>query len=276
MVRIEKELGMPEAPHVGSASRRSHWWNARQQTLAEPRARPRLSFPDLDATTPDERLATLNLLRQHAEDWAVFFIHWYEKRAKNHRALAILLRLLAVVALILGAVIAAGRLLAPPAQRALMEWIGASSIDTVPAELGLMLFALAGGLLAADRFGNLSSNWLRFAAAALVLERRLVEFRLSWFRAALVTPSPARPVTEPPAEPDAGGSVEPSPPADEMLVRFEAINGFLAQTFDLIEQETDEWAKAYRQSQTELQTYLTRPAATERSRTSPAARPGRR
>lgn len=218
----------------------------RSTTSSLRRVAPRFEFPDLKNETTEDRSSALEQLRKHGEDWTLFFIRYYEIRAARRMQLAVFLRTTALVCILIGSVIAASRLLDSRWQKAIVEKIAGTGIETVPAEIGLILFGVAAGLLAVDRFSNVSSNWLRYKAAAMALDRRLIEFRLAWLRRSLnlfeKSDSP------------------PSEVANPELVRntekLDAVCAFFTAIFDLVEQETQEWAKAFQRSQQDFDQYL--------------------
>jgi hypothetical protein len=156
-----------------------------------------------------------------------------------------------------------------------------SNLQTVPAELGLVLFAFAGGLFVTDKFANMSANWLRYWVAAMALDRRLVEFQIDWARLTLTEPQSSSQFSEAGAQADESNVVEmpasatpavqkPEKREPTTTQKLDLIGDFLGDVFDLTEQECNEWAKQFRQSQSELAQYL------KLKQIEPTERPSRR
>jgi hypothetical protein len=162
--------------------------------------------------------------------------------------------------LLVGAALAAGRLLPPDWQKQIVRATLPSiqpAPETVPAELGLVLFGVAAGLLLADRFGNISANWLRYRSTAMVLESRLLEFRMAWWGSILVPPEkenetnqPTLPLTLP--NNDGLSSLEKT----RAIAQLNTVNAFFAATFDLVDNETREWATTFQKTQGDFESYL--------------------
>lgn len=185
-------------------------------------------------------------LRNFATDWVQFFIDFYEKRARRCRLGAFAIRFVAFGGMVLGSMILVSRLLSSSNQQLIMtKLFGIADAKEVPAEIGLILFALAAALMAADKFGNISENWMRYIIAMMSLQRSLVEFQLAGVQA--LEPSVL--------------SVEPPPNSTEPIIgphqkEYERIKTFLAAIFDLVQHETEEWANEFRKNQSDLESYL--------------------
>jgi hypothetical protein len=110
--------------------------------------------------------AALDSLRQWAEREAADAITWYLRDKSAKRVAARLLRALAIVLAVAGAV-------AP----LLTAGTG------INGNWGYVLLGLAAGCLAFDHFYGLSAGWRRDIATAQALQRRLVTFRFGWIGA---------------------------------------------------------------------------------------------
>jgi hypothetical protein len=130
-------------------------------------------------------------------------------------------------------------------QFVMTKLFGVANATEVPAEIGLILFALAAALMAADKFGNISENWMRYIIAMMSLQRSLVEFQLAGIQA-----HEQRVVSE--AAPRSEGESVISPHQKE----YERIKIFLTSVFDLVQHETQEWANEFRKNQSDLESYL--------------------
>lgn len=200
-------------------------------------------FPDrrLNGEIQTDEIYT-ETLREFAKQWVEFFIRYYEHRTLKCRVGATLIRTVAFTAMVLGGVILVCRMLSSGNQTWLMQSIFKSELKEVPAEIGLILFALAAGMMAADRFANISENWMRYVITTLSLRRMLVDFQL----ASVVV---LKPVLE-----TKGTNVEIR--VDPVQAEFDRIKVFLGSVFEMVRHETQEWADEFRKNRSELESYL--------------------
>jgi ABC-type multidrug transport system fused ATPase/permease subunit len=199
------------------------------------------TFPKRDEET-DELYA--DKLRDYATQWIRYFLEYYESRKWKVQWAATTFRAIAFLSMILGGVILVGRTLSAKNQQWLMESVFHTSLQEVPAEVGLVLLALAGGLMAADRFANLSENWMRYVVAMLSLQRMHVEFQM----ASVQTNEPVK---------DANSDKKDNkPPENKTQLEYDRIKNFLNAVFDLVQHETQEWADEFRKNRSELEGYL--------------------
>ena len=148
--------------------------------------------------------------------------------------------------MVLGSMILVSRLLSSTNQQMIMtKLFGVAEAKEVPAEIGLILFALAAALMAADKFGNISENWMRYIIAMMSLQRLLIEFQLAGVQA---HDQPA--LSESPPLNDA------DPAISAQQKEYERIKTFLISIFDLVQHETQEWANDFRKNQSDLESYL--------------------
>jgi SMODS and SLOG-associating 2TM effector domain 2 len=196
-------------------------------------------------------------LRDFATRWVLYFIDYYDKRAWRCRVGVTLIRGVAFSAMVLGGVILVGRMLGRDAQEFVMGLLSSKTppLKEVPAEGGLILFALAAGLMAADRYGNISSNWMRYVITSLSLRRMLIDFQMGGVAAERLV---------------MGTNVETAQP------EYDRIKSFLAAVFDLVRQETQEWADEFRKNRSELEAYLkVQDAANKANNKPPPTKPER-
>jgi hypothetical protein len=177
-------------------------------------------------------------LREYAKKWVDFHLSQYRSRKWKVQFCATAFRAIAFMSMVLGGVILVGRTLNVSNQKWVMQHVLNTSLDEVPAEVGLVLLALAGGLMAADRFANISENWMRYVIAMLSLRRMLVEFEMASVQ--------ADQVSEP----------KDNKPPDKAQLEYDRIKNFLNAVFDLVQHETQEWADEFRKNRSELEGYL--------------------
>jgi SMODS and SLOG-associating 2TM effector domain 2 len=163
-------------------------------------ALPALSVEDWQH--PD---VVLDQLRRWAETHAEEAIEWYLRDKRAKRLGSRLLRGLTIILAIAGGLVPL--LMAGQNGRA-TDW-------------GYVLLALAGGSAAFDHFFGLSSGWMRDMATLQALQRRLLEFRLTWITT-LTTGKAA-----------ADGS--------EISTRLELIRRFALDVSELVSGETGDW-----------------------------------
>jgi hypothetical protein len=149
--------------------------------------------------------AALDTLRQWAEREAADAIRWYLRDKATKRLAARILRALAIVLAVAGAVAP----LLTAGTRVNGNW-------------GYVLLGLAAGCLAFDHFFGLSSGWLRDMATAQALQRRLVAFRFAWVGA------------------NAEQALSSTYDANVKL-RLGLIEDFVADLAGLVSAETGEW-----------------------------------
>lgn len=177
-------------------------------------------------------------LRQFATRWVEYYIHYYKDRASLCRFGSYFTRSIALGGIVLGGTILVCRALSVSNQKWLMQHVFGTTLTEVPAEIGLVLFALAAGVIAVDRFANISENWMRYIVAMLTLRRMLVEFQLAGVSLS--------------AELSSTNQKQP----DRARVELERLKGFLTSVFDVVQRETQEWADSYRKNRSELEGYL--------------------
>jgi len=180
-------------------------------------------------------------VRIFATHWVEFYIDGYKHRSKHSKYLALTMRTVAFIAIVFGGVILVGRMLSSTTQAAVMKWAFNSNLTDVPAEAGLILFALAAGIMAVDKFGSISEGWMRYNITELSLRKMLVDFQIDGVDDKLkrIAEMPRNELT-----------------ADAAKAEFARIKSFLDAIFDLVRHETQEWADEFRRSRSDLEGYL--------------------
>jgi hypothetical protein len=117
-----------------------------------------------------------------------------------------------------------------------------------------VLFAFAAGLIAVDKFGNISENWMRHVISSLTLQRMLVDFQLAGVAASGHVPSAA--VAGNADARDEGVNQAQDDETVDLEEQYDRIKMFLASVFDLVRHETQEWADEYRKNRSDLEGYL--------------------
>jgi len=175
----------------------------------------------LEPVAGDPRKA-IEGLYVRAETHALQTIDWY-MRAKRSKSWAGTVRYLAITLTTVGGVV--------PVVKAMdVECLNGE----VFGQLGYLLFALAAGLIAFDRFSGISTGWIRYVTSALALQRALREFQLSWAQELLAL-----------------GSNPPGPEQQQRLIGL--LRQFVAQVDLEVEKETQAWAAEFQSSLAELE-----------------------
>lgn len=183
---------------------------------------PDLSAPQLPVFSWGEGRAALGELYSWAELLANDAVGWYlgEKRRKARWSRG--LRALSAVLATFGGAIPVAALSAGKA--GLGNW-------------GFVLFALAAGCLAYDRFFGYSSAWLRYMSAAITLRSQLSDFQLGWVK-----------------EMAALGTREPSP--EEIGLLVDLVRSFMRDVNATIQSETKSWLVEFNTNLSELESRL--------------------
>ena len=196
-------------------------------------------FPDRRGERQNDN-AYAKALRKFGKDWVEYFIGYYTRRASWCRRGSYFIRGIAFVGIVLGGAILVCRALSKSTQQWVMQNLfGSTGLEELPAELGLVLFALAAGVIAVDRFGNISANWMRYIITMLLLRKMLVEFQLAS-------------VDVPSREPTRSNARRP----EFLKAELERSRVFLASVFEVVQRETQEWADEYRKNRSQLEGYL--------------------
>lgn len=181
-----------------------------------------LSADELGKVEADPRKA-LEALYLRAEKHARGTIDWYIV-AKGRKARAGGLRYVAIALTTLGGLVP------------VVQAMGLDYLKSCPAfgQLGYLCFALAGALIAFDRFSGLSSGWIRYITSALALQKMLREFQLMWAQEMLAL-----------------GDKAPGPEQIPRLVGL--LRQFGTQVDAEVERETQTWAAEFQSSLADLE-----------------------
>lgn len=160
---------------------------------------------------PSEAVASLDKYYAKLDTEATKTIAWYYARRKRPAALAQIVRWMAILASLAGGLFPI--------------WRSGLNINGDVGDLGYALLATAAALIVVDRFGGMSSAWMRYVTTAQSVAREQRLFRLDW--------SERRAEIE---------FKQPQPPAFELLKPLFALLRAFAQKHDeIIEAETRTW-----------------------------------
>jgi hypothetical protein len=181
-----------------------------------------LSVDLLEKVESDPRKA-IEALYVRAEKHARGTIDWYIA-AKRSKARAGGLRYVAIALTTLGGLVP------------VVQSMGFEHVKSFPgfSQLGYLCFALAGALIAFDRFSGLSSGWIRYITSALTLQRMLRDFQLTWAQEML----------------SLGGK---TPEAEQIPRLVGLLRQFGAQVDAEVERETQTWAAEFQSSLADLE-----------------------
>lgn len=128
---------------------------------------------DIDWGDPQQAFGAIRALHDDLLSKVENAADWYRVNRRNYRRGAKILRILATVLVVLGGLVPFLVLLGSGESTPLHGL----ALDP---NWGYLLFALAGGLLAINRYLGISSAWIRYIATALELEQAQEQFQLDW------------------------------------------------------------------------------------------------
>jgi hypothetical protein len=178
---------------------------------------------ELGGKRHDNNGELLDTLFENVESRALATINWYMNARRGRARLSKLLRASTLFFVACGTLIPLLDAIALRTKRAfeLGSW-------------GYVFFALAGGLVLADKYFGVSSAWMRFLSTGLALERSLRRFQLDWVsRIAQLN------------------GVEPT--ADETRQLLAVLREFSESVEAEILQETSAWIAEFRSGLSELE-----------------------
>lgn len=147
--------------------------------MAEDKKSDDLTALVIDATTdwgdPAQAFSSIQTLHGKLLAKVEDAVGWYRCKRRGYRVWAKGLRGLATVLVVFGGLVPFLVLLGSGDDAPLK----AVSINP---NLGYLLFALAGGLLAINRYLGISSAWIRYIGTALKLEQAQEQFQLDWIQ----------------------------------------------------------------------------------------------
>lgn len=163
---------------------------------------------------PDTAVASLDKYYQKLDAQATKTINWYFGRKKGPAALAQLIRWLAIFASLAGGLFPIWR----SGLNVTGTWAGVG-------DLGYALLATAAALIVVDRFGGMSSAWMRYVTTAQSIAREQRLFRLDWNeKRAEVESQPQQP-----------------PPFEHLKPLFALLRTFAQKHDEIVDGETRTW-----------------------------------
>ena len=166
---------------------------------------------------------SLDAVYQHAVGIASEAINWYRFARRPKKRWAQRLRVGAIVMVAVAGILPV-----------LSQIFAAGSSVKIPPAWATVALAIAVALVALDRFFGFSSAWARYMATGQAILAALNQFRLDWQQAS--------------------SKVPPDGPTQENIDRFLGLAKTLArQTDDLVQAETLQWVKEFRETLTEIE-----------------------
>src|SRR5689334_15844856 len=171
---------------------------------------------------PSSAAESLDKLYQRVDLEASRTIRWYYARRHGPAIAARIVRWLAILSTAVGGLYPIWSRLLP------------GTADSYK-DLGYPLLALAAALIAIDRFGGISSAWMRCIMTAQTLAHEQRVFRLDWSQQRAVLAAGAQP-----------------PTLQQLLPLFERIRAFALKHDEIVETETRTWIAEFRSVLAEL------------------------
>ena len=166
---------------------------------------------------------SLDVIYQYVVDAASQAINWYLVARRPKRRWAQRLRVGSIIMVAVAGVLPV-----------LSQIFATGSSVKIPPAWATVALAIAVALVALDRFFGFSSAWARYMATGQAISAALNQFRLDWQQASSKLPT--------------GG------PTQENIDRFLSLAKTLARkTDDLIQAETLQWVKEFRETLTEIE-----------------------
>jgi hypothetical protein len=181
------------------------------------------SFPEGLKWSGGEAVASLESLYQFVNGECSRAADWYFSKKKTMKFLGYVSRVGSILAIAIAGIIPI-----------LGEIYEKADVPGLSPAWSTFALAIAGIFLSLDRFGGYTSSWIRFIRAAQTLGRLQSDFRIEWQRQRLILQ---------------GRAAEPETVADSIKL----CRDFLARANQLIETETDEWAKEFQKVLAELE-----------------------
>ena len=183
----------------------------------DPNLRP-IGFPTTLDWSPANQQASLEKLYLFVVGECEASINWYYRKKGVKSLLGFLLRLGAILAVAVAGLI--------PLIGELLKRNGIPGISPAWATVAL---ALAGLLIAIDRFGGYTSGWIRYIRTAQMLTSLQGEFRLDW-------------------EENRRARLEETSDADRTKEGINLCRTFLRAVYAQVRLETDLWAQDFQQA----------------------------
>ena len=184
---------------------------------ADPNLRP-LGFPTALDWSPAKQQESLEKLYQFVVGECSASINWYYRKKGGKSLLGFLLRLGSILAVAVAGLIPI-----------VGELLKRNSIPGISPAWATVALALAGLLIAIDRFGGYTSGWIRYVRTAQKLTSLQGEFRLDW-------------------EEYRRTSLEDTSGADRTKEGINLCRKFLLAVYTQVRLETDLWAQDFQQA----------------------------
>jgi hypothetical protein len=180
-------------------------------------------FEEMLQWNPTSAISSLDTYFKRFNREATRTIGWYYEHRRSVAMAARTIRWLAILATAIGGLYPIWSPLLPS---------GSSAYH----DLGYPLLALAAALIAIDRFGGLSSAWMRCITTAQALSRELRAFRLDWsqLRASIAA------------------NTQPAVSYAQLVPLFERLRTFATKHDEIVETETRTWIAEFRSVLSEL------------------------
>lgn len=166
---------------------------------------------DLTKWDSDKPIESLNYLFKIVEDRTIKAIEYYFNQKRSKKWWSLRLRILSVISFILAGLCPAVMLI----------W----KLPSLPA-LGYVFAASAAACIGIDKYLSLSSSWMRYVYAALILKKHLSEFQIQWFE--ILTPDKNKEWGK-----------------EKIIEALNEIKNFQTKINLLLERETQEWFQEY-------------------------------
>lgn len=173
--------------------------------------------------SPEHARQSLDLIYQHVIGVASQAISWYLTARGPKRRWAQRLRVGAIIMVAVAGVLPV-----------LSQIFGAGSSVKIQPAWAAVALAIAVSLVALDRFFGFSSAWARYMATGQAISAALNQFRLDWQQSSCQLP--------------VGGLPEES--IDNLL---DLAKTLVRKTDDLVQAETSQWVKEFRETLTEIE-----------------------
>jgi low affinity Fe/Cu permease len=172
---------------------------------------------------PEHARQSLDLIYQHVVDTAARAINWYLVARRPKKRWAQRLRVGAIVMVAVAGVLPV-----------LSQILGTRTSEVIQPAWATVALAIAVALIALDRFFGFSSAWARYMATGQAISAALNQFRIDWQKSSCQFP--------------ADGLSHDS--IDHLLDLAKAL---AIKTDDLIQAETLQWVKEFRETLTEIE-----------------------
>ncbi len=173
--------------------------------------------------TPEHARQSLDVIYQHVVDAASQAISWYLTARRPKKRWAQRLRVGAIIMVAVAGVLPI-----------LSQIFGAGSSVKIQPAWATVALAIAVALVALDRFFGFSSAWARYMATGQAISAALNQFRLDWQKSSYQFP--------------ADGLTQ-----ENIEHLFDLAKKLARKTDDLVQAETLQWVKEFRETLTEIE-----------------------